>query len=156
MDYLSKELVGSYDWSDFNEERSATCPEIIKGRTYIKTGKYCSTAFVGDVYDMHLPSDEQFKYIMFIGMSRQHPNEHTASRTEGIEVASINAKMEPVATIKFITYPTYQQFKNIVEGYLASIPTQFIRTREEREFIKFEKTLDLIANNIDLVINGRS
>ena len=140
--YLFKELVCSYDWSDFNKNRYHVTKETINGRVWFKTGKYTSTAFVGDIYKLNELSDEPFKYVMLVGMSRQHPNERSASRSEGIEVASEKAKLEPFMITKYVNVPTYKDFAEMCETYLNNIPFQFIRTRDESEEIERQKYFD--------------
>lgn len=133
-DYLSKTLVESYDWSDFNEPRKHVSREIINGRVWFKTGRYCSTALVGDVYKLNnVPSEEPFKYVLLVGVSRQHPNERQGTRQDGVEVAALNAKTDPIMMIKLMNVPVYSDFKKICESYVNSIPYQFIRTRQESE-----------------------
>ena len=142
---MGKELVWSYDWSDFNKDREHITREIINGRVWLKTGKHTSTAFVGDVYKLDASSDEPFNYVMLVGMSRQHPSERKATKNEGIEIASINAKMDPFMTIKYVNVPAYRDFAQIVEGYINNIPYQFVRTREEANQINFDKQFDSLA-----------
>ena len=144
IDYLSKELIRSYEWSDFNEERRHHTNEIINGRTYIKTGRYCATSFVGEVFKIDSSSDEPFKYVMLIGMARQHPNEHNASRKAGIEIAAENAFTNPVMEFKMIALPHYEDFVKIVEAYFMTIPYQYVRTRAERELLDEDKYISFI------------
>ena len=139
QDFLSKELIGSYDWSDFNKNRNHITRENIEGRVWFKTGKYTSTAFVGDVYKLDVSSDEPFKFVMLVGMSRQHPNERKATKKDGIDVAAINAKLEPFMVTKYVNVPTYKDFAQICESYINNLPFQFVRTREEAKNIEFEK-----------------
>lgn len=141
----SKKIVRSYDYSDFNQEREHITKEIINGRTYFKHGRYCSTAFVGDVYKVE-SNGEPFKYIMLIGLSRQHPNERQASREKGIEVAAINAKMCPVAEIKLCAIPEFSHFKKIIDSYLDTLPYEYVRTKEESLAIAEKNLTDEIRN----------
>ena len=148
MDFLGKELVCSYDWSDFNKERKHISKEIIDGRTWFKTGRYCSTAFVGDIYKLNSDSDESFKYIMLVGISRQHPNERKGSKNEGIEIAAQNAKTDPIIIMKFMNVPFYKDFKNICESYLNTIPYQYLRTKEESDKLKFDKQFGEVVSKL--------
>lgn len=150
QDFLGKELVCSYDYSDFNESRNHTTQEIINGRVWLKTGKYTSTAFVGDVYKLDVSSDEPFKFILLIGLSRQHPNERQASRKEGVEVAAVNAKFTPFASMRFMNVPTYDDFRTICETYLKTIPYQFVRTKEEENELKWDKIVTDLAKKIKI------
>lgn len=145
MNYLAKEFVCSYDWSDFNKDREHITREIINGRVWFKTGKHTSTAFVGDVYKLYTSSDEPFKYVMLVGMSRQHPSERKATKNQGIELAATNAKMDPFMVTKYVNVPTYKDFAEICESYINNIPYQFVRTREEAEEIEFEKNFRFIS-----------
>lgn len=142
IDYSNKELVRSYHLSDFKEPRTYQTEEIINGRTYIKTGRYCATAFVAEVWDLHSSSDEQFNYVMHIGMSRQHPNEYMATNSQGIEIAAERAMMDPIAIIKFICLPSWDDFANIARSLMNNVPCEFIRTSEEREIAEDRKAYE--------------
>lgn len=137
----TKELVRSYKWSDYNEDRNFVTEEIINGRTYLKTGRYCSTAFVGEVWKVRTSSDEPFKYLMLVGMSRQHPNEAMGSRAAGIEIAAENAFINPIMKFEMIEYPDYDDFVKIIEGYMGTVPAQYIRTKAEREILEDSKNI---------------
>lgn len=130
----TKELVCSYDWSDVNDERQMTVSEIIDGRKVVKYGRYCSTTAVADIYELKdCPSDEPFKYLMLVGIARQHPNETTVSRKVGVDVASTNAKSQPIISMKLHEVPCYPFVANLIENYVvACLPAQFVRTAKEK------------------------
>ncbi|MCH5166962.1 MAG: hypothetical protein J1F35_03630 [Erysipelotrichales bacterium] len=147
-----KKFVCSYDYSDFNQAREHLTKEIIEGRPYIKLGRYCATTFVGDVYKQDV-EDGSFKYIMLIGISRQHPNERQGTREKGVEVAAMNAKFCPIMEMKFASVPNFNHFKNIVENYLDTLPLQYIRTKQESEKININNLVENYLENQNINIS---
>lgn len=146
---LDKELVRSYDYSDYNEDRIHATDERIDGRVYVKFGRHTSTAFVGEVFDIHAPSDEPLKYVLLIGMSRQHPDEHTGTKEIGVELAAQNALINPIARIDLPDVPSYEMFKTLCENYMKLMPKQFIRTKEERELAELRRDLRINYNKMN-------
>lgn len=129
----TKELVCSYDWSDVKDERQMTVSEIINGREVIKLGRYCATSAVADIYELNdCSSDEPFKYLMLIGIARQHPNETSVSRKVGVDIAATNAKVNPIITMKFQTIPCYCFVAGLIENYVECMPKHFVRTAQEK------------------------
>lgn len=129
---LNKELVRSFDWSDYGQNRSIEKRVKINGRTYYKQGTYTATSIVGDLYKVYDQSDEQFNYLLLIGVARQHPNDEKISFAEGIERAALNAKMNPNMIFKFAHKVNWDFFREIAENYVYNyLPKELIRTKEE-------------------------
>jgi hypothetical protein len=132
MNYLEKELVRSFDWTDYGKNRSIEKRVKINGRVYYKQGDYTVTSIVGDLYRVYDHSQEQFNYVMLIGVARQHPNDEKISFAEGIEKAALNAKMNPDMVLKFAHKVNWEYFRELAENYVYNyLPKELIRTKEE-------------------------
>lgn len=143
-----KKLVASYDVSDYNDPRQFSTDEIINGRKYTKHGRYTATTFVGNVWELDCPSDEPFKYLLMVGMSRQHPNERQGSRSAGVELAAERSFSEPLFTMPMMTIPTYSAFVNICNGYLTTVPCEFVRTKQEEKELEINRFVNSILGPI--------
>ena len=116
MDFLTKELVATYDYTDFNVDRRDSTEVISYGRTYLKLGTRTATCVVANLYKLCTPSDNSFNYVAFIGISRQHPCDVKITKEEGLEKAQVNARISPIATIQFDHKVAYHEIKPILEG----------------------------------------
>ena len=131
MDFLTKELVATYDYTDFNVDRRDSTEVISYGRTYLKLGTRTATCVVANLYKLCTPSDNSFNYVALIGISRQHPCDVKITKEEGLEKAQINARISPIATIQFDHKVSYHEIKPILEGILYSQTKRFVNTRQE-------------------------
>ncbi|MBO5003879.1 MAG: hypothetical protein J6D03_01175 [Clostridia bacterium] len=131
MDFLAKELVNTFVYTDFGKDREYATEVTINGRTYIKTGTYTATRVVADLYKLCTPSDNILKYVALVGISRQHPNDTKIKKEQGIEKAHENAMISPIATIKFDHKVSWYEIKPILEGILYSQNKSFIKTKQE-------------------------
>ena len=72
-DFLTKNLVRTFDWDNLSKNRSITEEVCINGRKYIKTGVATSTTVVGNLYLVYDRSVKQNKYVLLVGIARQTP-----------------------------------------------------------------------------------
>ena len=131
MDFLTKELLATYDYTDCNLDRRDSTEVISYGRTYLKLGTRTATCVVANLYKLCTPSDNSFNYVAFIGISRQHPCDVKITKEEGLEKAQVNARISPIATINFDHKVSYYEIKPILEGILNSQAKRFVKTRQE-------------------------
>ena len=130
-DFLTKTLVRSFDWNDMKEDRSMYEQVCINGRDYIKMGVATSTTVVGNLYLVEDQSVKQNKYVLLVGIARQHPCELNAKRSEGIEIANLKALNSPVMQIEFDHEVTWDEFKELADWYVAWQTPKMLKTNEE-------------------------
>lgn len=131
MNYLRKELVDSFVFSDANTNRELSKEVVINGRPYTKYGTRTATTIVANLYKVWDPSVEQNKYVAIFGSARQHPCDVKINKEEGIEVANTNANANPCMNVVFENKPTVDALANFADAYIASIEPKFIKTRQE-------------------------
>ena len=130
-DFLTKTLVRSFDWNDMKEDRSICEQVCINGRDYIKMGVATSTTVVGNLYLVEDRSVKQNKYVLLVGIARQHPKELNVKRSEGVEIANIKALNSPVMQIEFDHEITWDEFKELANWYVYWQTPKMLKTNEE-------------------------
>ena len=131
MDFLTKELVDTFVYSDFGKDREDSTEVKINGRTYIKFGTRTATCVVANLYKLCTPSDNSLKYVALIGISRQHPCDVKITKNEGLETANVNANISPIANIQFDHKVNWYEIKPILEGIAMAQTKRFVKTRQE-------------------------
>lgn len=131
LDWLRKELIDQYWYSNIDEDRSAIKEERINGRLYEKHGVDCATTAYALVYKVPVPGVKQFKFAILVGIARQNPNDIVITKEEGIETAKTNALVDPVMTFTYNKAPSKNVLNYIIRSYILGIPVQLIRTKEE-------------------------
>ena len=130
-DFLTKNLIRTFDWSDLGYDRSISGEVCINGRKYIKTGVSTSTTIVGNLYLVYDQSVKRNKYVLLVGIARQHPNDLRVKRNEGIEIANLKSLDAPVMQIEFDHEVTWDEFEELAEWYVAYQTPKFLKTSEE-------------------------
>ena len=130
--FLTKEFVTSYFYDNCSLDRFVCKPVKYMGRTYNKIGQETASTVVGNIYKVFDPSLKLNKYLMIVGVARQHPNDNVAKRDIGVEIASENAMMLPKATIEFDRLISLDEFKEFAKMYISTFNTEFVRTADER------------------------
>ena len=130
-DFLTKTLVRSFDWNDMKEDRSICEQVCINGRDYIKMGVATSTTVVGNLYLVEDRSVKQNKYVLLVGIARQHPKELNVKRSEGVETANLKALNSPVMQIEFDHEITWDEFKELANWYVYWQTPKMLKTNEE-------------------------
>ena len=87
MDFLTKELVGVYSYTNMNEDRNDVKRVVIKGRTWLKTGTATATTVVSLLYRTYNPSVKHNEYIVLMGVARQNPGDINLDKNLGYEIA---------------------------------------------------------------------
>ena len=113
-DFLTKELVNTFSYTTASQNRNVSTDVSINGRTYTKYGTLQAVTFVGNLYKIN-----EYKNVLVIGMSRQHPNEFNVNKEEGYERAALNTLDDPIMMIEVHGRFTKRRFVNIVETYLT-------------------------------------
>lgn len=141
-DFLTKNLIRTFDWNDLGYDRSISEEVFINGRKYLKMGVATSTTVVGNLYLVYDRSVKQNKYILLVGIARQHPNELQVKRNKGIEIANLKSLDTPVIQIEFDHEISWDEFKKLAEWYVVNQTPKFIKTREEIKQTKNNKNLN--------------
>jgi len=127
-DFLSKELVNTFSYTTATQNRDACTDVSINGRRYTKYGTLQAVTFVGNLYKLN-----EYKNVLVIGMSRQHPNESKINKEMGYEYAHLNMLDNPIIMIEVQGNFTKRRFVNIVESYLSNMKLEFVKTKKEIE-----------------------
>lgn len=130
-DFLNKNLVRTFNWDDLCQNRSISEEVFINGREYLKTGVATATTIVGNLYLVYDQSVKHNKYVLLVGIARQHPDDLQVKRSEGIEIANLKSLDTPVMQIEFDHEVTWDEFKELAEWYVAYQQPRFIQTSEE-------------------------
>ena len=130
-DFLTKNLVRTFDWDNLGRDYSISEEVCINGRKYLKTGVTTATTVVGNLYLVYDQSVKHNKYVLLVGIARQHPNDLRIKRNEGIEIANLKSLDTPVMQIEFDHEITWYEFKELAEWYVEYQTPRFLKTREE-------------------------
>lgn len=141
-DFLTKNLIRTFDWNDLGCDRSISEEVCINGRKYLKTGVATSTTVVGNLYLVYDRSVKQNKYVLLVGIARQHPNELRVKRNEGIEIANLKCLDTPVMQIELDHEISWDEFRELAEWYVVNQTPKFIKTKEEIKQTKNNNSLN--------------
>ena len=142
-DFLFKELVNTFAYTTATQNREAYTDVSINGRRYTKYGTLQAVTFVGNLYKIGVKGDGYYpremgpikdrndKYVLVIGMSKQHPCDTKVNKEIGFEVAMNNALNDPIMMIEINGKFNKKRFCNIVETYLSTMNLEFIKTKLE-------------------------
>lgn len=134
-DFLFKELVNTFAYTTASQNRDVYTYVRINGRTYAKYGTLQAVTFVGNLYEIkNNNSDGDYnpsKYILMIGMSKQHPNDVKVDKNLGYEIAQNNAQQDPIIIMEVQGKFNKRRFVYLVEHYLDTMKLEFIKTKEE-------------------------
>ena len=130
-DFLNKNLVRTFNWDDLCQNRSISEEVFINGREYLKTGVATATTIVGNLYLVYDQSVKHNKYVLLVGIARQHPNDLQVKRNEGIEIANLKSLDTPVMQIEFDHEVTWDEFEQLAEWYVEYQTPRFLKTSEE-------------------------
>lgn len=133
MDFLFKELVGVYEYSNIHEDRDSVKEECINGRHYMKFGTATATTVVALQYKVYNPSVEQSEYITLMGVARQNPGDVAIDEQFGYEIATENAMINPVLTVKYDHKCNEDAIDLLMRNYVDGLRVQFVKTRQELE-----------------------
>ena len=140
--FLFKEKVNTFAYTTATQNRDVYTDVSINGRRYRKYGTLQAVAFVGNLYKVGVPGEGYLKddvpvqnrndkYVLVIGMSKQHPYDTKVNKDLGYEIATENMLTDPIMMIEVQGKFNYYRFKNIVENYLNTMKLEFIKTKAE-------------------------
>lgn len=144
MDFLTKDLVKSFSFSTANNWGTYEKRMVVNGRTYYKMGQYQAVTMVGNLYKCFDPNVESFKYMLMVGVAKQHPRDLKITKQEGLEVANEKAYACPSIVMEVSSDFTKEQFQMFAECYID------FAMRKHLEFVKTPKE---IANENLAILN---
>lgn len=140
-EYSDKTLVSTFVSSDLNTDRSDSKVVKFNGREYIALGTRAATTVVGILYKVHEPSDNHLRYVLLVGVARQHPCDVKISLEEGVDIATQNALISPVMTMRLEDKINEQQFIDIANVYANTMKIRLVKTKAEMIFEGREEDL---------------
>ena len=129
---VSKEFVKSFSWTSLTENREVLKPVVIDGCKYYKTGIEQAVTFVGNLYKI---DGQMSKYVLYVGMAKQHPDEHNVLVQDGIDIAAENAYTNPILVMEVFKDFDYNAFSEMMTTYWEYMPLDMLRTKEEKELL---------------------
>ena len=142
--FLFKELVNTFAYTTATQDRDVYTDVSINGRRYRKYGTLQAVAFVGNLYkvgcsgegywpkeDGPIQTSKNEKYVLVVGMSKQHPYDTKVNKELGYEIAQENSLDNPCMVIEVQGKFTKRRFVDLVEYYLSTMKLEFIKTRGE-------------------------
>ena len=142
--FLFKELVNTFAYTTATQDRDVYTDVSINGRRYRKYGTLQAVAFVGNLYkvgcsgegywpkeDGPIQTSKNEKYVLVVGMSKQHPYDTKVNKNLGYEIAHENALTNPLMVIEVQGKFNKRRFADLVEYYLSTMKLEFIKTRGE-------------------------
>lgn len=142
LDFLNKEFVRSFTYSNFKRDRRTFKDEVILGRVHTKHGIACATTMVCDCWKVYDDSVKQFKYVYLAGIARQHPKDRNIKYQDGVSIAKANAMVDPVFTLIYDKPACFEFIESMLEAYVSQLPIQLVKTKEEIEFDEFLANAD--------------
>ena len=133
IDFLTKELVHTFNFSTANFNREGVKPVCIDGRRYLKLGTYQALTYIGLLYKAYDRQDKKMKYVLCIGRTRQHQNDLHVNKELAYEVAYQNALMSPISVTVYDKRPDGNVFRNLVHTNIENTTVKFVRTKQEIE-----------------------
>lgn len=131
LDWLSKELLETYCFSNIDEDRTRSKEVIINGRPYIKYGVECATTVVALKYKVFDPSINRHKFAILYGIARQNPGDLIITAEEGKEIAMENALINPVMKVEYMNDPDAFTVNLFMRAYVAGLSVKFVNTKQE-------------------------
>ena len=108
LDFLRKDLVETFYFTNVNDNRTYVNREIVNGREVDVRGQVCATTLIGLLYRVYDPSVESYKYILHVGVANQGNADAVVDVDEEYEEAYINALMNP--QIQYVIGDDYTSF----------------------------------------------
>lgn len=96
LDFLRKDLIETFYYTNMFEDRSTEIKEVVNGREVVIKGQACATTLIGLLYHVYDPSVKSYKYILHIGVAHQNPADKYPDVDEEYEKAYENALAKPV------------------------------------------------------------
>ena len=131
LDWLRKEMINQYCYSNIDEDRTLVKEERINGRLYEKHGVDCASTLVAIKYKVPIQGSKFFKTALLIGLARQNPCDSLIDIESGFEVAKENALTNPCMVIEYNESPSDEAIYFLMKSYVLGLPCRFVKTAQE-------------------------
>lgn len=131
FDFLRKDLVRTFTYSTITQNRESSIDYIENGRRYTKYGTLQALTYVGLLYKVYDTKAKLYKYIMHIGISKQHPCDLKINKDMAYEEAYLCALLEPVVTYTFDQKPTSYDCMDVIYLYNSTVKVRLVKTKQE-------------------------
>ena len=142
--FLFKELVNTFAYTTATQNRDVYTDVSINGRRYRKYGTLQAVTFVGNLYkvgcsgkgyypmeDGPIQTSKNEKYVLVIGMSKQHPYDTKINKETGYELAHEKMLDDPCMIIEVQGKFNKRRFVDLIEYYIDTMKLEFIKTKAE-------------------------
>lgn len=121
--FLTKELVVSFGYSNFNEDRDIVLKETINGIEYTANVKYAPCAVGGFIFKVET-FDHKTKYVLIAGSAN---GSQYASDEELQEAAKTLAMECPIMCIQFDNMPSQDTVEDMMLSYVETVDLEIIQ-----------------------------
>ena len=129
MDFLGKELVGTFYYTDMDHNREGAKNVVIDGRCYYKCGTYQAVTMVGNLYEYYDPIVEHHRKMLMVEIAKQHPCDLTIDKNTGYEIANENAHVNPCIVMDVDNSFGKDEFIMFCDAYSSwAIDKKFVKT----------------------------
>ncbi len=131
MDFLRKDLVRTFAYTTMNEYRGMERQVVVNGRTYVKLGQAQAVTLVGNLYKCWDPIVKSYKYVLMVGVAKQHPCDLKITKQEGYAIANENAYASPSIVMEVAKDFNREKFEYISMCYIELMHLSFVKTKKE-------------------------
>lgn len=135
LDFLRKDLIETFYYTNMFEDRSTEIKEVINGREVMIKGQACTTTLIGLLYHVYDPSVKSYKYILHVGVAHQNPTNRIPNVDVEYERAYENALTKPV--IQYVIGDDRSAFDQQSFLYIAGM----IKSTQSKKLILTDKEL---------------
>lgn len=133
MDFLRKDLIRTFSYTNINEYRCMEKQVVVNGRTYVKLGQSQAVTMVGNLYKCWDPIVKSYKYVLMVGVAKQHPRDLKITKQEGYSIANEKAYASPSIVMEVTKDFGKEQFKYLAMCYGEILPLEMVKTSKEIE-----------------------
>lgn len=132
MDFLCKELIDTFTYTDMFYDREGGKEMKVNGRMFYKLGTYQAVTMVGNLYEYYDPIVERHKRFVMVGIAKQHPCDLSITKEEGYEQANENAHINPCIIMEVDKNFKLDKFRMFCEAYVQwCVQRTFVHTTKE-------------------------
>lgn len=129
LDFLTKELVRSFFYTNVRLDRDFTKEVELNGRLYTKYCQDTSTFLTGHLYKLNNGNDGS--YLLLVGRQRQLPNDLNQDTSKLEELSSTNSFSHPSIMVELDHEISYDEFCALAEWYIGNQKRSELYTQQE-------------------------
>ena len=128
---MRKDLIRTFSYTNMNDYRGMETKVVVNGRTYVKLGQAQAVTMVGNLYKCWDPSVESYKYMLMVGVAKQHPCDLKITKQEGYAIANENAYASPSIVMEVTKDFDKEKFIYTAMCYIELMHLSFVKTKKE-------------------------